>query len=113
LTFSGSGHFSRKDRRDGRRRLSDRAALEVQGFAELVGQEHVFWTLGSVIEGGLLAAAINADPEAALQTDPEKLSVRSILEGNCIDVIEIDGAWNNSVDQIPALREECRHPDKE
>ena len=31
------------------------------------------------------------------------------MNGSCMDVIEIDGASNNSVDQIRSLREECQY----
>lgn len=34
---------------------------------------------------------------------------RAIMAGNCMDVIEIDGASNNSVDQVRDLREECQY----
>ncbi|MDR3143585.1 MAG: DNA polymerase III subunit gamma/tau [Puniceicoccales bacterium] len=99
-------------------------------FSELVGQEHIVKTLAQAIErrriahaflfigprgtgktstARLLAAALNARPEPSLQADPQDPLTRAILEGNCLDVIEIDGASNNSVEQIRALREECRY----
>jgi DNA polymerase-3 subunit gamma/tau len=99
-------------------------------FSELVGQEHIVKTLEQAIERNriahaflfigprgtgktstarLLAAALNAVPQPSLQADPDLPLTRSILEGNCVDVIEIDGASNNSVEQIRALREECRY----
>ena len=31
------------------------------------------------------------------------------MEGRCLDVIEIDGASNNSVDQVRDLRDECQY----
>ncbi|MDR0444783.1 MAG: DNA polymerase III subunit gamma/tau [Puniceicoccales bacterium] len=97
-------------------------------FSELVGQEHITRTLKQAIErdrvahaflfigprgtgktstARLLAAALNAMPKPSFQADPNLPLTRSILEGNCVDVIEIDGASNNSVEQIRALREEC------
>jgi DNA polymerase-3 subunit gamma/tau len=33
----------------------------------------------------------------------------AIMEGRCLDVIEIDGASNNSVDQVRDLRDECQY----
>ena len=30
------------------------------------------------------------------------------MNGSCMDVIEIDGASNNSVEQVRSLREECQ-----
>ncbi|MDR0728473.1 MAG: DNA polymerase III subunit gamma/tau [Puniceicoccales bacterium] len=103
-------------------------------FSELVGQEPIVKTLAQAIErrriahaflfigprgtgktstARLLAAALNAQPEPSLQADPDLPLTRSILEGNCLDVIEIDGASNNSVEQIRALREECRYAPSE
>ncbi|MDR2420085.1 MAG: DNA polymerase III subunit gamma/tau [Puniceicoccales bacterium] len=99
-------------------------------FSELIGQEHIIRILEQAIERNriahaflfigprgtgktstarLLAAALNAVPQPSLQADPDLPLTRSILEGNCVDVIEIDGASNNSVEQIRALREECRY----
>ncbi|MDR2377461.1 MAG: DNA polymerase III subunit gamma/tau [Puniceicoccales bacterium] len=99
-------------------------------FSELIGQEPIVKTLAQAIErrriahaflfigprgtgktstARLLAAALNAVPQPSLQADPDLPLTRSILEGNCLDVIEIDGASNNSVEQIRALREECRY----
>ena len=34
---------------------------------------------------------------------------QSIMEGRCLDVIEIDGASNNSVEQVRDLRDECQY----
>ena len=31
------------------------------------------------------------------------------MEGRCLDVIEIDGASNNSVEQVRILRDECQY----
>jgi DNA polymerase-3 subunit gamma/tau len=42
-------------------------------------------------------------------TDPNGEPCRSIFEGHCMDVIEIDGASNNSVEQVRNLREECQY----
>ena len=33
----------------------------------------------------------------------------AIMDGRCLDVIEIDGASNNSVDQVRDLRDECQY----
>ncbi|HET8935220.1 MAG TPA: DNA polymerase III subunit gamma/tau, partial [Polyangiales bacterium] len=97
-----------------------------QTFADLVGQEHVSRTLGNALQSGrvahaflftgargvgktttarLLAKALNCEqgPTATPcnQCDP----CREITAGNDIDVLEIDGASNNGVDDVRRLQE--------
>ena len=99
-------------------------------FDQLVGQEHIVRTLSNAIERGrlahaylfigprgtgktstarLLACALNGGEAPTVDFDPESPLVESIMAGNCMDVIEIDGASNNSVDQIRNLREDCQY----
>ena len=40
--------------------------------------------------------------------DNESDTSQAIMDGSCMDVIEIDGASNNSVEQVRSLREECQ-----
>jgi DNA polymerase-3 subunit gamma/tau len=95
-------------------------------FDEVVGQEHIVRTLRNAIEldkvhhaylfvgsrgtgktsmAKLLACALNAEGEATPDFDPESPSARAILAGTSLDVVEMDAASNNSVDDIRELRE--------
>jgi DNA polymerase-3 subunit gamma/tau len=99
-------------------------------FKELVGQEHVIKTLENAIVAGrvahsflfvgprgtgktstarLLAAALNAKDAPSIDLPKNSHLINEILDGNCIDVIEIDGASHNSVEQIRDLRDECHY----
>jgi DNA polymerase-3 subunit gamma/tau len=53
----------------------------------------------------LLACALNAEGGANADFDPEAPSARAILAGASLDVVEMDAASNNSVDDIRELRE--------
>jgi DNA polymerase III subunit gamma/tau len=95
-------------------------------FDEVVGQEHIVRTLRNAIELGkvhhaylfvgsrgtgktsmakLLAGALNAPGGARADFDPEDPRARAILAGTSLDVVEMDAASNNSVDDIRELRE--------
>src|SRR3954447_9500976 len=95
-------------------------------FEQVVGQEHIVRTLRNAIELGkvhhaylfvgsrgtgktsmakLLACALNADGGPAVQWDPESPVARAIAAGTSLDVVEMDAASNNSVDDIRDLRE--------
>jgi DNA polymerase-3 subunit gamma/tau len=95
-------------------------------FDAVVGQEHIVRTLRNAIEldkvhhaylfvgsrgtgktsmAKLLACALNAEGGARADFDPESASARAILAGTSLDVVEMDAASNNSVDDIRELRE--------
>jgi DNA polymerase III subunit gamma/tau len=95
-------------------------------FEEVVGQESVVRTLRNAIEldkvhhaylfvgsrgtgktstAKLLACALNADGGPNVDFDPEADSCRAIMAGTSLDVVEMDAASNNSVDDIRELRE--------
>jgi DNA polymerase III subunit gamma/tau len=95
-------------------------------FDEVVGQEHIVRTLRNAIEldkvhhaylfvgsrgtgktsmAKLLACALNASGGQRTDFDPEDPGCRAILAGTSLDVVEMDAASNNSVDDIRELRE--------
>jgi DNA polymerase-3 subunit gamma/tau len=97
-----------------------------RSFDEVVGQEHIVRTLRNAIELGkvhhaylfvgsrgtgktsmakLLACALNARGGATADFDPEDPASKAILAGTSLDVVEMDAASNNSVDDIRELRE--------
>jgi DNA polymerase III subunit gamma/tau len=95
-------------------------------FDEVVGQEHIVRTLRNAIEldkvhhaylfvgsrgtgktsmAKLLACALNASGGPSAEFDPEDPTAKAILAGTSLDVVEMDAASNNSVDDIRELRE--------
>jgi len=101
-----------------------------QRFEDIVGQDHIVRTLSNAIESGriahaylfvgprgtgktstarVFAKALNAEGGPNINPSDESDVSQAIMNGSCLDVIEIDGASNNSVDQIRDLREECQY----
>ncbi len=95
-------------------------------FQQVVGQEHIVRTLRNAIEldkvhhaylfvgsrgtgktsmAKLLACALNADGGPSADFDPATPTAKAILGGTSLDVVEMDAASNNSVDDIRELRE--------
>ncbi len=101
-----------------------------QTFDDVVGQDHVVRTLRNAIARGriahaylfvgprgtgktstarIFAKALNCTDGPKADFDPADPAVRAIADGTSMDVIEIDGASNNSVDQIRDLRDDVRY----
>ena len=57
----------------------------------------------------IFAKALNCTDGPKADFDVEDPAVKAIAEGSHLDVIEIDGASNNSVDQVRDLRETSRY----
>jgi len=101
-----------------------------QRFGQMSGQEHVVRTLSNALRTGQLAHAfLFTGPRGVGKTTCARLVAKcvdcvhgptaepcgtcapcvEIAEGRCVDVIEIDAASNNSVDDIRDLREKVAY----
>lgn len=101
-----------------------------QHFDAVVGQEHVTQTLANAIAqkriahaylfcgprgtgkttiARIFAKALNCTGGPKIEFDETDERVREITEGRSLDVLEIDGASNNGVEQVRELRETCKY----
>ncbi len=99
-------------------------------FADVLGQDHVVRTLRNAIEqkrlahaylfvgprgtgktstARILSKALNCSGGPKVDFDPEEDVCKEIAEGRSLDVLEIDGASNNGVEQVRDLRESVKY----
>lgn len=101
-----------------------------QTFDQIIGQNHIVQALKNAIElkriahaylfvgprgigktstARIMAMALNCPGGPKIDFDPNDPVCREIAEGRNLDVREIDGASNNGVEQVRALREDARY----